>query len=446
MGLLKLLALCAFMFASSLSVGLLPLFVSLSPRHLRYVTTVGVGLLVGVAFIVIIPEGVHTYYGANGQTSGGHTHAHHAASAPRSALSHSSSQPSPLALLPSVDDAAFQHVHAGGEAVDHAPHSEEGDGHSHAHSALQRRRLLHADGEEADEGEEAEAEPCLPVSERSSSMVGLALVTGFVLMLLVDHVSGGHSHAHGPAVGPSASSSSGGSQRRSDARRRADDVKADVPSATPATQGALPASTPASPTPARLGALSPHGGLPPSSSSSSSSSVPPAPAHSNTALLGILTHSAIDGLALGAISVSENSALELVVFLAIVLHKGPAAFGLASFLLYQGRTRSDVRWLLTVFSAAAPLTSLLTFLFFWQGEVIRRARGGASGDGSAAAVSTELLGLCLLFSAGTFLFTIAAHILPEISKKEGAVTEWRYVLCLILGILLPLTLGGHHHH
>ena len=141
---------------------------------------------------------------------------------------------------------------------------------------------------------------------------------------------------------------------------------------------------------------------------------------------------------------SENSSLELVVFLAIILHKGPAAFGLASFLLYQGRSRGEVRWLLTVFSLAAPLTSIATYLFFLQSAAIVRA-AGSEGEAEAA-VSGEMLGLCLLFSAGTFLFTIAAHILPEVSRKEGGVMDWRHVGCLIAGILMPLTLSAHHHH
>ena len=78
--------------------------------------------------------------------------------------------------------------------------------------------------------------------------------------------------------------------------------------------------------------------------------VPPAPSFfavrvavqfDQTATIGILVHSAIDGLALGAIAVSDNSSLELVVFFAIILHKAPAAFGLTSFLLHQGRERSE---------------------------------------------------------------------------------------------------------
>jgi len=42
--------------------GLLPLSFSFSPTKMRFITTLGVGVLIGTAFNVIIPEGVHTIY------------------------------------------------------------------------------------------------------------------------------------------------------------------------------------------------------------------------------------------------------------------------------------------------------------------------------------------------------------------------------------------------
>lgn len=157
--------------------------------------------------------------------------------------------------------------------------------------------------------------------------------------------------------------------------------------------------------------------------------------------MGILVHSAIDGLALGAISVSDNSSLELVVFFAIILHKAPAAFGLTSFLMHQGRTHSEVRKHLLYFSLAAPLTSLATFISFGYYNALAGSNSlsASSPDGQA------LLGLCLLFSAGTFLFTIAVHILPEIQQDGKQAAEWPMVVCLISGILAPLGFSGHSH-
>ena len=513
MALLHLLCLCLFMFASSLLVGLLPLFFSLSPRRVRYMTTVGVGLLVGVAFIVIIPEGVHTYY-APDTASHGHSHSH----------SHSHSHDTPTAqhaVLAAATDtfngsnsqhSPVQPLHTAAVLEQHEQHSA---GEQPPPTVGAHRRLLDEHGQpeqrthdmqhsqaEASLADESSAgssvSGCVP-AERDSSRVGMALVAGFVLMLLVDRAGGGHDgHSHGgtarqrkgsrTAAGPGGAGGNGGGsssvsgQKTVAAGSSADmdpkALKANVPAGrtspvlssaslhppmaisaatspnlastaaltTPAFhqssgQTVLSASTASSPALPAASAASASA----VSSSSSPAAVPslsPAPLP-NTALLGILTHSAIDGLALGAISVSDNSSLELVVFLAIVLHKGPAAFGLASFLLYQGRSRQETRWHLVVFSAAAPVTSIVTYLLFLQRELLTGA--GAEG-GAGGGVSSEWLGLCLLFSAGTFLFTIAAHILPEVSRKEGELVEWRYVLCLTLGILLPLALNSTHHH
>lgn len=170
---------------------------------------------------------------------------------------------------------------------------------------------------------------------------------------------------------------------------------------------------------------------------------PPPAQFDQTATIGILVHSAIDGLALGAISVSDNSALELVVFAAIILHKAPAAFGLTSFLLHQGRERHEVRKHLLYFSLAAPLTSLLTFVSFSYYNAI--AAGGEYALSAASSDGQALLGLCLLFSAGTFLFTIAAHILPEIQPTPHSKSQPSMLLALIFGILAPLLFSSHNH-
>lgn len=50
------------MFAASLMAGYVPLVLSISPTKLKYMTTVGTGMLVGTAFIVIIPEGIHATF------------------------------------------------------------------------------------------------------------------------------------------------------------------------------------------------------------------------------------------------------------------------------------------------------------------------------------------------------------------------------------------------
>lgn len=46
-----------------------------------------------------------------------------------------------------------------------------------------------------------------------------------------------------------------------------------------------------------------------------------------------------DGVALGAAATTSHADVEIIVFLAIMLHKAPAAFGLVTFLLHEGIDR-----------------------------------------------------------------------------------------------------------
>jgi hypothetical protein len=58
-----------------------------------------------------------------------------------------------------------------------------------------------------------------------------------------------------------------------------------------------------------------------------------------TATIGLVVHAAADGVALGAAATTSHADVEIIVFLAIMLHKAPAAFGLVTFLLHEGIDR-----------------------------------------------------------------------------------------------------------
>lgn len=53
----------------------------------------------------------------------------------------------------------------------------------------------------------------------------------------------------------------------------------------------------------------------------------------------MVVHAAADGVALGAAATTSHADVEIIVFLAIMLHKAPAAFGLVTFLLHEGIER-----------------------------------------------------------------------------------------------------------
>lgn len=63
------------------------------------------------------------------------------------------------------------------------------------------------------------------------------------------------------------------------------------------------------------------------------------PDRNSTATIGLVVHAAADGIALGAAATTSHHDVEMIVFLAIMLHKAPAAFGLVSFLLHEGIDR-----------------------------------------------------------------------------------------------------------
>ena len=129
-----------------------------------------------------------------------------------------------------------------------------------------------------------------------------------------------------------------------------------------------------------------------------STSPPPtaaSPQRSLSTTLGLCIHAAADGIALGASSTSSSTtSLSLIIFVAIMVHKAPAAFGLTSVLLKQGLGKRGARAHLVVFSLAAPAGAVGTW-------VIVRALGG--GGSAEPALMKWWTGVLLLFSGGTFL-------------------------------------------
>ncbi|KAJ0062944.1 hypothetical protein NL108_009432, partial [Boleophthalmus pectinirostris] len=86
-----------------------------------------------------------------------------------------------------------------------------------------------------------------------------------------------------------------------------------------------------------------------------------------TTTLGLVVHAAgrfkiSDGVALGAAASTSQTSVQLIVFVAIMLHKAPAAFGLVSFLMHAGLERNRIRKHLLVFALAAPVLAMLTFV------------------------------------------------------------------------------------
>ncbi|XP_054469796.1 zinc transporter ZIP9 [Anoplopoma fimbria] len=162
-----------------------------------------------------------------------------------------------------------------------------------------------------------------------------------------------------------------------------------------------------------------------------------------TTTLGLVVHAAADGVALGAAASTSQTSVQLIVFVAIMLHKAPAAFGLVSFLMHAGLERNRIRKHLLVFALAAPVLAMLTFL-------------GLSQSSKEALSDFNATGVAMLFSAGTFLYVATVHVLPEVGggSHSHATTGGNggkgltkvEVGALVLGCLIPLVLSVGHHH
>jgi zinc transporter 9 len=152
-----------------------------------------------------------------------------------------------------------------------------------------------------------------------------------------------------------------------------------------------------------------------------------------------------DGLAVGAASLSSVPEISLGVATAMVVHKGPVAIGLATFLRSALWSPAQVHRGVLMFAAASPLAAVITY-----------------GLLSALPGVTDNIPLVVLFSGGTVLYAATMHILPGAMQssssggkgaqqhQHGGAMNRSQLMLVSLGMLLPLVLsaalGGHHHH
>lgn len=147
-----LLLLCITMFLGSFLAGCIPLSTKLSETKLRNLTALGVGLLIGTALVIIIPEGIETLYSSNAVTTiGNHT-----------------------------ESMLQQHVTTASSTMDSqttntTPIWQED-------TTLQKRQPHDHAGEE-DEHKSTE-----------HATIGMAMIVGFAMMFVVDQVSSLHVH------------------------------------------------------------------------------------------------------------------------------------------------------------------------------------------------------------------------------------------------------------
>ena len=208
--------------------------------------------------------------------------------------------------------------------------------------------------------------------------VGISLIAGFILMYLIDTL-------------PRRASSSSQPQR----------FQINL------TQFSLNRPSTSSPNPESSPQESDYHDTPQASSGSAS--------RPSSTTVGLVIHACADGIALGASSTSNGASssgrnLSFIIFVALMIHKAPAAFGLTTTLLKQGLSKRAARAHLIVFSLAAPAGALVT----WAAASLL-GYGGLPESMSAEFAT----GVLLLFSGGTFLY-VAMHTMQDGGHAEHA--------------------------
>uniref|UniRef100_A0A8C6S588 Zinc transporter ZIP9 n=1 Tax=Neogobius melanostomus TaxID=47308 RepID=A0A8C6S588_9GOBI len=138
---------------------------------------------------------------------------------------------------------------------------------------------------------------------------------------------------------------------------------------------------------------------------------------------------AADGFALGAAVATAKVTVQVIIFLAVILHKAPASFGLVSYLMHTGLEKKYIQGHLLAFSAAAPIVAITTYFILH----------------ALFCDPNRTTGIGMLFSGGTFLYVATVHVLPEISSTSSSAGE-RFMgllesLTLIFGMGLPVILA-----
>jgi len=408
-GLFMLLALSVVMALASFLAGALPLSMALSSSQLRLISTIGMGVLVGTSLIVIIPEGIEAVYSAG---SGEHMHVKRSLQ-----------------------------MYGRGEEVQWAPSGfntivrrEEGrireaadtDAFDMPGPVISANIEIKADDTTTSTTKAAETPPPTNSEDQSppkkeeehhdegapTFYIGFSLITGFILMFLIDKLPR-HASENLQAPAP---------PRHISLDNLSQGLHSSIESGDEESESFLQSLTPT-----------------------------PKQSRSLATTTGLVIHAAADGIAMGASASSSDTKIGFIIFIAIMIHKAPAAFGLTSVLLKQGLSKRAARGHLIIFSLAAPFGAMSTWL------LVHLLGGGGIGGQKGQ----WWTGMLLLFSGGTFLY-VAMHAMQEDSGHDHSTSngyvdgnssqrkqhkpQMRDTLAAVGGMLIPLlTQIGHHH-
>jgi ZIP family zinc transporter/zinc and cadmium transporter len=140
------------------------------------------------------------------------------------------------------------------------------------------------------------------------------------------------------------------------------------------------------------------------------------------AVLGLGVHTLFDGVAIAA-GFMITPSLGVLLFLAVLAHKLPEGFTVASIMLASGHSRARAL-------AAAGLLGALTIL----------------GALATAFVADHHVGYALALSAGVTLYVAASDLIPEVNREGGAGLGWTVFGGLVLFVVVDWLLSAFLAH
>ncbi|HSB60691.1 MAG TPA: ZIP family metal transporter [Vicinamibacteria bacterium] len=146
------------------------------------------------------------------------------------------------------------------------------------------------------------------------------------------------------------------------------------------------------------------------------------PAAGYLAVLGLGVHTLFDGVAIAA-GFMIGPALGLVLFLAVLLHKVPEGFTVASVMLASGHSRARAL-------GAGAVLGVLTVV----------------GALATSLVAEHHVGYALALSAGVTIYVAASDLIPEVNREGGPALGWTVVGGLVLFVLMDWLLAPFGAH
>lgn len=150
------------------------------------------------------------------------------------------------------------------------------------------------------------------------------------------------------------------------------------------------------------------------------------PVLSSSLTFGLIIHSITDGVVLTSSIFSHDESFNVIIFIAIFIHKLPTGFSLASILIAEGLPKFVVKLHLFIFSVSLMIGSIISFIAF---QIF--APDPSSSDRPIAYL--------LMLSGGTFLY-ISVHTMTEVMgdrHQNERSLDFKEFGLMLLGFVLP---------